>query len=78
MPAYYSKKELQSHYAAIHNTVPCIIKCKYCDKVFNSQLNYSRHVKSHINLQWGCDLCTEKFFKKGLLTDHKRTKHWDK
>ncbi|XP_053674397.1 zinc finger protein 595-like [Anopheles nili] len=56
------------------HTLPGIIACKVCNRIFKHHKNLMRHVKMHADqpVPYMCDLCGKTFTQKGSLTIHRR------
>lgn len=56
------------------HTLPDIITCKVCNRIFKHHKNLMRHVKMHADqpVPYMCDLCGKTFTQKGSLTIHRR------
>lgn len=56
------------------HTLPGIITCNVCNRIFKHHKNLMRHVKMHADqpVPYMCDLCGKTFTQKGSLTIHRR------
>uniref|UniRef100_A0A182VPZ1 C2H2-type domain-containing protein n=1 Tax=Anopheles minimus TaxID=112268 RepID=A0A182VPZ1_9DIPT len=56
------------------HTLPGIIACNVCNRIFKHHKNLMRHVKMHADqpVPYMCDLCGKTFTQKGSLTIHRR------
>uniref|UniRef100_A0A182RKU6 C2H2-type domain-containing protein n=1 Tax=Anopheles funestus TaxID=62324 RepID=A0A182RKU6_ANOFN len=56
------------------HTLPGIITCNICNRIFKHHKNLMRHVKMHADqpVPYMCDLCGKTFTQKGSLTIHRR------
>ncbi|XP_052864796.1 zinc finger protein 271-like [Anopheles cruzii] len=56
------------------HTLPGIITCKVCNRIFKHHKNLMRHIKMHADqpVPYMCDLCGKTFTQKGSLTIHRR------
>uniref|UniRef100_A0A182PDG9 C2H2-type domain-containing protein n=1 Tax=Anopheles epiroticus TaxID=199890 RepID=A0A182PDG9_9DIPT len=56
------------------HSLPGIITCMVCNRIFKHHKNLMRHVKMHADqpVPYMCDLCGKTFTQKGSLTIHRR------
>ncbi|XP_053667795.1 zinc finger protein 420-like [Anopheles marshallii] len=56
------------------HTLPGIITCNVCNRIFKHHKNLMRHIKMHADqpVPYMCDLCGKTFTQKGSLTIHRR------
>ena len=51
-------------------------ECGVCEKVFGSQADLARHMRTHTNEKpYECDVCEKRFRESGHLKKHVRTQH---
>ncbi|XP_065085216.1 zinc finger protein 25-like [Ochlerotatus camptorhynchus] len=48
-------------------------ECPHCNKKFYKGSYYFRHVKTHSENQWACEICNKSYLQKFQLTIHMRT-----
>ena len=69
-----SNAMLAKHKVNVHN-MENPYECETCDRAFNNQSNYRRHIISHLPLLFNCDICFLKFPTISKVATHKKKVH---
>ncbi|XP_062592918.1 zinc finger protein 354C-like [Saccostrea cucullata] len=69
------KNSVRDHELRVHFALP--EKCKLCEKVFSSHQHLGRHMLSHKNSQFICDVCGKIYKSARTLEKHKKSHNID-
>ena len=72
-----SDEVANDNYNPLSNISPVIYKCTEgrCSKIYQKQENFIRHLLSHKDMKYSCELCDAKHRTKAILKSHMKRTH---